>query len=132
MGCGVSSVNVFKVLYIPQVLCLVLTPEECRENLKYIDTTITSRLCFNMFQSCRSKYVSDGKSAAWSSEGKSAAWSSEKRRDYDRHGLGSKLTRAIMLCPWKKRFTALSPAWWSWQAVLSNSHISMKLKKQTK
>ena len=40
-----------------------------------------------------------------------------KRRDRDRHGLVSKPTRAIPLCPWERHFTALSPAWWSWQAV---------------
>ena len=37
----------------------------------------------------------------------------------DQHRLGSKLTRVILLCPWEKRFTALFPAWWSWQAVLN-------------
>ena len=36
-----------------------------------------------------------------------------ERRNCDRHGLGSKPTRAILLCPWKRHFTALSPAWWS-------------------
>ena len=45
----------------------------------------------------------------------------------DQHGLGSKPTRAILLCPWERHFTALSPAWWSWQAVLNYSHISIKL-----
>ena len=40
-------------------------------------------------------------------------------RDCDRHGLGSKPTRAILLCPWERHLTALSPAWWSWQAVLN-------------
>ena len=37
------------------------------------------------------------------------------RRDRDRHGLGSKPTRAILtlLYPWERHFTALSPAWWS-------------------
>ena len=29
--------------------------------------------------------------------------------------------------PWERHFTALSPAWWSWQAVLNYSHISIKL-----
>ena len=29
------------------------------------------------------------------------------------HGLGSKPTCAILLCPWERHFTALSPAWWS-------------------
>ena len=50
-----------------------------------------------------------------------------ERRDCDRRGLGSKPTRAILLCPWKRHFLALSPAWWSWQAVLNYSHISIKL-----
>ena len=45
----------------------------------------------------------------------------------DQHGLGSKSTRAILLCPWERHFTAHSPAWWSWQAVLNYSHISIKL-----
>ena len=40
-----------------------------------------------------------------------------ERRDCDRHGLGSKPTRAILLCPSERYFTAPSPAWWSWQAV---------------
>ena len=48
-----------------------------------------------------------------------------KRRDRDQHGLGSKPTRAILLCPWERLFTALS--WWSWQAVLNYSHISIRL-----
>ena len=52
-------------------------------------------------------------------------WS--KRRACDQHGLGSKPTRAILLCPWERHFTALSPAWWSWQAVVNYSHISVKL-----
>ena len=50
-----------------------------------------------------------------------------KRRARDQHGLGSKPTCAILLCPWERHFTALSPAWWSWQAVLNYSHISIKL-----
>ena len=29
----------------------------------------------------------------------------------DQHGLSSKPTRAILLCPWERYFTALSPAW---------------------
>ena len=36
-------------------------------------------------------------------------------------------TRAILLCPWERHFTAHSPAWWSWKAVLNYSHISIKL-----
>ena len=50
-----------------------------------------------------------------------------KRRARDQHDLGLKPTRAILLCPWKRHFTALFPAWWSWQAVLNYSHISIKL-----
>ena len=50
-----------------------------------------------------------------------------KRRTYDQHVLGSKPTRAILLCPWERHFTALSPAWWSWQAVPNYSYISIKL-----
>ena len=50
-----------------------------------------------------------------------------KHRAYDQHGLGLKPTHAILLCPWKRRFTALSPAWWSWQEVLNYNHISIKL-----
>ena len=38
--------------------------------------------------------------------------------DCDPHGLGSKPTRSILLCPWKRRFTAI---------VLNFSHISIKL-----
>ena len=50
-----------------------------------------------------------------------------ERRAYDQHGLGSKPTRAILLCPWERHFTALSPVWWSRQAVLNLSHISIEL-----
>ena len=50
-----------------------------------------------------------------------------ERRARDQHGLGSKPTRAILLYPWERHFTAHSPAWWSWQAVLNYSHISIKL-----
>ena len=46
--------------------------------------------------------------------------------DCDQHGFGSKPTRAILLCPWERHFTAHSPAWWSWQAVLILNHISIK------
>ena len=42
------------------------------------------------------------------------------------HGLGSKPTHPILLCPWKRHFTAHSPAWWSYQGVLNFSHISIK------
>ena len=50
-----------------------------------------------------------------------------KRRTRDQHGLGSKTHSRILLCPWKRHFTALSPASWSWQAVLNYSHIFIKL-----
>ena len=46
---------------------------------------------------------------------------------HEQHGLGSKPTCAILLCPWKRHFTAHSPAWWSWKAVLNYSHISINL-----
>ena len=49
-----------------------------------------------------------------------------KRRARDQHGLDSKPTRALLLCPWKGHFTAHSSASWSWQAVLNYSHISIK------
>ena len=51
-----------------------------------------------------------------------------KRRAGDQHDLGSKFTRAILWWAWEKHFTALFPAWWSWQAVRNFNHISMKLK----
>ena len=50
-----------------------------------------------------------------------------KRQASDQHSISSKPTRAILLCPWERHFTAYSPAWWSWQAVLNYSHISIKL-----
>ena len=50
-----------------------------------------------------------------------------KRRARDQHGLDSKPTHAVLLCPWERHFTAHSSAWWSWQAVLNYSHISIKL-----
>ena len=45
----------------------------------------------------------------------------------DQYGLDSKPTCTILLCPWERHFMALSPAWWSWQAVLNYSNISIKL-----
>ena len=36
-----------------------------------------------------------------------------KHQTNDQHGLGSKPTCAILLCPWERHFTALSPTWWS-------------------
>ena len=50
-----------------------------------------------------------------------------KHQACDQHGLSSKLTHVILLCPWERHFTAHSPAWWSWQAVLNYGHISIKL-----
>ena len=52
-----------------------------------------------------------------------------ERRAYDQHGLGLKPTRAILLCPWERHFTALFPAWWSWQAVLNFNQILFKYKR---
>ena len=34
-----------------------------------------------------------------------------ERLDCERHGLGSKPTRAFLLCPSERHFTVLSPAW---------------------
>ena len=45
-------------------------------------------------------------------------------------GLGSKPTRAILLCAWERHFTEISSAWWSWQTVLNFSHISIKPKNK--
>ena len=64
-------------------------------------------------------------SAGWPSVGSVVEWLEHRARD--QNGLGSKPTRAILLCRWERHFTALSPAWWSWQAVLNYSHISIKL-----
>ena len=50
-----------------------------------------------------------------------------RRWTRNQHGLGSKPTRTILLCPWERHFTPLSPAWWFWQAVLNYNHISIKL-----
>ena len=50
-----------------------------------------------------------------------------KRRARDQHSLGLKPTRAILLCPWERHFTTISPAWWFWKAVLNFSHISIKV-----
>ena len=36
-----------------------------------------------------------------------------ERRDCNRHCLGSKPTRTILLCPLERHFAALSLAWWS-------------------
>ena len=36
-----------------------------------------------------------------------------KCRARDQHGLSSKPTHAILLCPWERYFMAHSPAWWS-------------------
>ena len=50
-----------------------------------------------------------------------------KHRADDQHGLGSKPTCTILLCSWERHFTALSLAWWSWQAVPNYNNISTKL-----
>ena len=50
-----------------------------------------------------------------------------KRSGYDQHGIGSKPTRVILLCPWERDATALFPCLIVWQAILSYSHISIKL-----
>ena len=50
-----------------------------------------------------------------------------KRRYRNRHNLGSKPTRAILLYSWERNFTVLSPAWWSWKVLLNYNHISIKI-----
>ena len=45
---------------------------------------------------------------------------------YDQHGLGSKPTCTILLCPWEKNFITLSLAWWSCHAILIISLLSYK------
>ena len=49
--------------------------------------------------------------------------------DCDRHGLGLKPTRAILLCTWERHFTALSFAWWSWQPFLNLLYLYKTKKK---
>ena len=59
-----------------------------------------------------------------------AVWASGCwRRARDQHGLCSKPTRAILLCPRERHFAALSPTWPFWQAVLNYSHIFIKLQR---
>ena len=55
-----------------------------------------------------------------------------KHRAYHQHGMGSKPIRVILLCPWERHFMALFPAWWSWQAVINYSNISIKLQADSK
>ena len=55
-----------------------------------------------------------------------------ERRAYNQHGRGSKPTCAILLCSWERHFAAIFPPWQSWQAVLTFSHISIKLKNKLK
>ena len=66
----------------------------------------------------------------WTKVGSIVEWL--KRRDCDRHSLDSKLTRAILLCPWERHFTALSPPSLSHQVVPNFTHSSIKLKNQNK
>ena len=49
-----------------------------------------------------------------------------ERRDCNRRGLGSKPTGGIFLCSWGRHFTALSHAWWLWQAFLNFINIFIK------
>ena len=42
-----------------------------------------------------------------------------KRRAYDQHGIGSKPTRVILLCPWERHFTALFPCLVVWKVALN-------------
>ena len=51
--------------------------------------------------------------------------------DCDQYGLSSKPIPDILLCPWERHFTACSPAWWSWLAVLNFDHISIKFQLES-
>ena len=63
--------------------------------------------------------------AAWSS-GVSSMVEWLKRRACDQQSwFKTHLHHSV--CPWERHFMAHSPAWWSWQAVLNYSHISIKL-----
>ena len=53
-------------------------------------------------------------------------------RNCYQHGFGLKPTPAILFCLWKRYFIVLSPAWWSWQAVLNFSDISIKFQADSK
>ena len=55
-----------------------------------------------------------------------------ERCNCDQHGLSSKPTHAVLLCPWERHFMVSSSAGWSWQAdILNFNHISIKLKNQS-
>ena len=45
---------------------------------------------------------------------------------YDRAEI-CELVGLYLFCSWERHFTAHFSAWWSWQAVLNYSHISIKL-----
>ena len=51
-----------------------------------------------------------------------------ERCDYDPQGLGSKPTRAILLCPWERQFMALFPACWSASSFKFRSYL-LKIEK---
>ena len=51
-----------------------------------------------------------------------------KHRADDQHGLGSKPSRAILLCSWED---TLRSAWLSWQLLLNYNNISTKLLADT-
>ena len=50
-----------------------------------------------------------------------------ERQDCDQRSPDLKPNRAILLCPWERYLTAHFPAWWSWQTVLNESHVSIKI-----
>ena len=63
---------------------------------------------------CTAAAASSVSGVKWKRSGKDGSvveWL--KHRTDDQHGGGSKPTCAILLCPWERHFTALSPAWWS-------------------
>ena len=72
-------------------------------------------MSFERKRSCMS-FLVEGRSKSIFTVGSVVEWL--RRRAYDQHGLGSKPTRAVLLCSWKRHFTIFFPAWWSRQAAL--------------
>ena len=71
-------------------------------SIVFIKIVVNAGWSINMSDNFKSIAISVGSVVEWL-----------KHRTDDQHGLGSKPTCAILLCPWERHFTALSPAWWS-------------------
>ena len=60
----------------------------------------------------------------------SAVWSGAKERRFcDRHDVGSKPTRSILLRPWERYFTGLFPTWQFSQTIEKFQSYPYKTKK---